>query len=109
VQRPRRTARNSTSTRTWARPGTATRLFEAHKNLWGDLSAGSGAHAVGRSFLLRRADRLLFGTAAKHIRLLSIWRSARGVAGGLIDEWVRRGKGWSGLVENVPTPLEEGG
>jgi hypothetical protein len=28
---------------------------------------------------------------------------------GLIDEWVRRGKGLSGLVGIVPTPLEEGG
>jgi predicted TIM-barrel fold metal-dependent hydrolase len=43
-------------------------LFDAHKNLWGDLSAGSGANAIGRdkefgrAFLLRRADRLLFGT-----------------------------------------------
>jgi predicted TIM-barrel fold metal-dependent hydrolase len=48
--------------------GVLDRLFDAHKNLWGDLSAGSGANAVGRdrdfgrSFLLRRADRLLFGT-----------------------------------------------
>jgi len=48
--------------------GALDRLFDAHKNLWGDLSAGSGANAVGRdrdfgrSFLLRRADRLLFGT-----------------------------------------------
>jgi predicted TIM-barrel fold metal-dependent hydrolase len=43
-------------------------LFDAHKNLWGDLSAGSGANALdrdhefGRAFLTRRADRLLFGT-----------------------------------------------
>ena len=43
-------------------------LFDAHRNLWGDLSAGSGANAIGRDpgfglgFLLRRADRLLFGT-----------------------------------------------
>jgi predicted TIM-barrel fold metal-dependent hydrolase len=48
--------------------GALDRLFEAHKNLWGDLSASSGANAIGRdhdfghSFLLRRADRLLFGT-----------------------------------------------
>ena len=48
--------------------GALDRLFDAHKNLWGDLSADSGANAVGRdrdfgrSFLLRRADRLLFGT-----------------------------------------------
>lgn len=51
------------------RPGGALdRLFDAHKNLWGDLSAGSGANAIGRdrefggAFLVRRADRLLFGT-----------------------------------------------
>ena len=37
-------------------------------NLYGDLSAGSGANAIsrdrefGRAFLIRRADRLLFGT-----------------------------------------------
>jgi uncharacterized protein len=48
--------------------GALDRLFDAHKNLWGDLSAGSGANAIGRdrefgrSFLIRRADRLLFGT-----------------------------------------------
>ena len=48
--------------------GALDRLFDAHPNLWGDLSAGSGAGALardrafGRSFLVRRADRLLFGT-----------------------------------------------
>lgn len=48
--------------------GALDRLFDAHKNLWGDLSAGSGSNAIsrdpefGRAFLLRRADRLLFGT-----------------------------------------------
>jgi predicted TIM-barrel fold metal-dependent hydrolase len=48
--------------------GALDRLFDAHANLWGDLSAGSGANAIGRdrafgrSFLIRRADRLLFGT-----------------------------------------------
>lgn len=48
--------------------GALDRLFDAHSNLWGDLSAGSGANAIardpafGRSFLIRRADRLLFGT-----------------------------------------------
>jgi predicted TIM-barrel fold metal-dependent hydrolase len=48
--------------------GALDRLFDAHKNLWGDLSAGSGANALardrefGRGFLVRRADRLLFGT-----------------------------------------------
>jgi uncharacterized protein len=48
--------------------GALDRLFDTHTNLWGDLSADSGANAVGRdrdfgrSFLLRRANRLLFGT-----------------------------------------------
>jgi uncharacterized protein len=48
--------------------GALDRLFDAHSNLWGDLSAGSGAGAIsrdrdfGRAFLIRRADRLLFGT-----------------------------------------------
>jgi hypothetical protein len=41
--------------------------MDAHANLYGDLSS-SGAHAVlrdrpfGREFLLRRAERLLWGT-----------------------------------------------
>ena len=48
--------------------GALDRLFDAHKNLWGDLSAGSGSNAIsrdlefGRAFLIRRADRLMFGT-----------------------------------------------
>lgn len=48
--------------------GALDRLFDAHTNLWGDLSAGSGANALardrefGRAFLVRRGDRLLFGT-----------------------------------------------
>jgi hypothetical protein len=48
--------------------GALDRLFNAHMNLWGDLSAGSGANAIGRdrafgqAFLIRRANRLLFGT-----------------------------------------------
>jgi predicted TIM-barrel fold metal-dependent hydrolase len=48
--------------------GALDRLFDAHENLWGDLSAGSGANAIsrdldfGRRFLIRRADRLMFGT-----------------------------------------------
>lgn len=47
--------------------GAIDRLMDAHPNLYGDLSS-SGAHAVlrdrqfGRAFLLRRAERLLFGT-----------------------------------------------
>jgi uncharacterized protein len=48
--------------------GALDRLFDGYPNLWGDLSAGSGAGALsrdrefGRRFLVRRADRLLFGT-----------------------------------------------
>lgn len=48
--------------------GALDRLFDAHPNLWGDLSAGSGSNALsrdpafGRDFLVRRSDRLLFGT-----------------------------------------------
>lgn len=47
--------------------GAIDRLMDAFPNLYGDLSS-SGAHAVlrdpefGEQFLLRRADRLLFGT-----------------------------------------------
>lgn len=43
-------------------------LMEEYPNLYGDLSAGSGASAIsrddefGRGFLVRRADRLMFGT-----------------------------------------------
>lgn len=43
-------------------------LMDKYPNLYGDLSAGSGANAItrdknfGREFLIRRADRLLFGT-----------------------------------------------
>lgn len=48
--------------------GAIDRLMEAYPNLFGDLSAGSGALAIsrdpkfGREFLIRRADRLCFGT-----------------------------------------------
>jgi predicted TIM-barrel fold metal-dependent hydrolase len=48
--------------------GALDRLFDGYANLWGDLSASSGAGALsrdrafGREFLVRRADRLLFGT-----------------------------------------------
>jgi predicted TIM-barrel fold metal-dependent hydrolase len=48
--------------------GALDRLFDAYSNLWGDMSAGSGAGAFardpafGRQFLIRRADRILFGT-----------------------------------------------
>ncbi len=43
-------------------------LMDAYPNLYGDLSAGSGANAIardiefGKAFLTRRADRLMFGT-----------------------------------------------
>ncbi|MFH1965806.1 MAG: amidohydrolase family protein [Acidobacteriota bacterium] len=48
--------------------GAIDRLFDTYPNLYGDLSAGSGNNAItrdmewGREFLIRRADRLLFGT-----------------------------------------------
>ena len=48
--------------------GAVDRLFDTYPNLYGDLSAGSGNNAItrdmewGRAFLIRRADRLLFGT-----------------------------------------------
>lgn len=48
--------------------GAIDRLMEKYPNLYGDLSAGSGARAIqrnlqfGREFLIRRADRLMFGT-----------------------------------------------
>ncbi len=49
-------------------PGTLDRLFQRHPNLWGDLSAGSGAGALdrdlafAREFMTRNSKRLLFGT-----------------------------------------------
>jgi uncharacterized protein len=48
--------------------GAIDKLMDTYPNLWGDLSAGSGAQAIsrdrafGREFLIRRQDRLLFGT-----------------------------------------------
>jgi hypothetical protein len=48
--------------------GAIDRLMDKYPNVYGDLSAGSGANAIsrdpefGREFLIRRADRLLFGT-----------------------------------------------
>jgi predicted TIM-barrel fold metal-dependent hydrolase len=48
--------------------GAIDKLMDAYPNLWGDLSAGSGAQAIsrdpafGRQFLIRRQNRLLFGT-----------------------------------------------
>jgi hypothetical protein len=49
-------------------PGAIDMLMEKHANLYGELSAGSGANALqrdpkfGQQFLLRRAARLMFGT-----------------------------------------------
>ena len=51
------------------RPGGAIdRLMEKYPNIYGDLSAGSGANSIsrdkefGRAFMIRRQDRLMFGT-----------------------------------------------
>ena len=48
--------------------GAVDRLLTEYPNMYGDLSAGSGAKAIGRDraygreFLIRHADQLLFGT-----------------------------------------------
>jgi predicted TIM-barrel fold metal-dependent hydrolase len=48
--------------------GAIERLMKDYPNIYGDLSAGSGANAIkrdikfGREFLIRWADRLMFGT-----------------------------------------------
>ncbi len=48
--------------------GAIDRLMDSYPNLYADLSAGSGANALsrdpafGRAFLIRRQDRVLFGT-----------------------------------------------
>lgn len=48
--------------------GAIDRLMETYSNIYGDLSAGSGANAIsrdlefGREFLIRRQDRICFGT-----------------------------------------------
>jgi len=48
--------------------GAIDRLMEKYPNIYGDLSAGSGANSIrrdkqfGREFLIRRADRICFGT-----------------------------------------------
>lgn len=48
--------------------GAMDRLMDAYPNLYGELSAGSGAGAIsrdlefGREFLIRRQDRIMFGT-----------------------------------------------
>lgn len=51
-----------------AEGGAIDRLMEKHANIYGDLSAGSGANSIsrdlefGREFLIRRQDRIMFGT-----------------------------------------------
>ncbi len=48
--------------------GAIDKLMTKYKNIYGDLSAGSGANSIsrdmkfGRAFMIRRQDRLLFGT-----------------------------------------------
>ncbi|MEO1996320.1 MAG: amidohydrolase family protein [Planctomycetaceae bacterium] len=48
--------------------GAIDRLMTKYPNIYGDLSAGSGANSIsrdlefGRKFLIRRQDRILFGT-----------------------------------------------
>ncbi len=48
--------------------GAIDRLMEKYPNIYGDLSAGSGSNAIsrdlefGREFLIRRQDRICFGT-----------------------------------------------
>jgi len=48
--------------------GAIDRLMERYGNIYGDLSAGSGANSIGRDkepgrqFMIRRQDRLMFGT-----------------------------------------------
>jgi hypothetical protein len=59
-------------------------LMERFPNIYGDLSAGSGSNAIlrdiefGNAFLVRRADRLLFGTdylaPGQHVPQLSLYR-----------------------------------
>jgi uncharacterized protein len=51
-----------------AEGGAIDRLMDKYPNIYGDLSAGSGANAIsrdkefGREFMIRRKDRLMFGT-----------------------------------------------
>jgi predicted TIM-barrel fold metal-dependent hydrolase len=64
--------------------GALDRLMEKYANLYGDLSAGSGAGAIsrdeqfGKAFLERRADRLMFGTdflaPGQHVPQLELYR-----------------------------------
>jgi len=48
--------------------GAIDRLMGKYPNIYGDLSAGSGANSIsrdkkfGREFMIRRKDRLMFGT-----------------------------------------------
>lgn len=48
--------------------GAIDRLMDKYKNIYGDLSAGSGNNSIardkefGRKFMIRRQDRLMFGT-----------------------------------------------
>lgn len=59
-------------------------LMDKYPNLYGDLSAGSGAGAItrdlkfGREFMVRRADRLMFGTdylaPAQEVPQLALYR-----------------------------------
>ncbi len=48
--------------------GAIDRLMDRYDNIYGELSAGSGANAIsrdvafGREFLIRRQDRIMFGT-----------------------------------------------
>ena len=48
--------------------GAIDRLMEKYPNIYGELSAGSGANSIrrnlefGREFLIRRQDRIMFGT-----------------------------------------------
>jgi len=48
--------------------GAIDRLMESYPNIYGELSAGSGANSIsrdlefGREFLIRRQDRVMFGT-----------------------------------------------
>ena len=48
--------------------GAIDRLMEKYDNIYGDLSAGSGANSIsrdlefGHKFLVRRQDRIMFGT-----------------------------------------------
>lgn len=52
----------------WAKIKAADKLLDEYKNLYADISAGSGAkgigrdRAYGREFLVRHADQVLFGT-----------------------------------------------